>query len=380
MSRWIWQQPEWPLFRYDANRLSAALGHCHQLTGQLYRQLQHYGLDLGLTAQLETLIEEASQTSAIEGENCDRQRLRSSLARRLGLPHGGLPAETPTESGLADLLLDATGNPTAPLTAERLFGWHAALFPTGYAGLQRIAVGSWRTPQGDPMQVVSGAVGHEKVHYVAPPAAAVATEMDRLFLWWEATRPGNPTGGDYILRSAIAHYWLVAIHPFEDGNGRLARALADLALAQGEGVQKRCYSLSAAIMHRRANYYAVLDRTSRGHGDLDDWLGWYLQIHAQAVERSLQLIDQLAWGVRFWRSLTEVELNPRQRKVLGKLIERGPDGFEGGLTRRKYVAMTGAGEATAARDLAALVEAGVLVAQGRGRGVVYRLCEERGCP
>src|SRR5512133_36201 len=210
MSRWIWQQPQWPDFRYDSARLAAALGRCHQLTGQLYQQLQHYGLDLGLAAQLETLIEEASQTSAIEGESCDRQRLRSSLSRRLGLPHGGLPAETPAEGGLADLLLDATGNPTAPLTAERLFGWHAALFPTGYAGLHRIAVGSWRTPQGDPMQVVSGAIGRETVHYLAPPAAAVDTEMERLFTWWEATRPGSPASGDYILRSAVAHYWLVA--------------------------------------------------------------------------------------------------------------------------------------------------------------------------
>jgi len=373
MSQWIWQSTHWPAFRYDLAELTGPLSHSHQLLGQLYRQLLHFGLDLGLESQLDSLIEEAVQTSAIEGESCDRPRLRSSLARRLGLPSGGLPPETARESGLAEVLLDATGNLIAPLDAARLFGWHAALFPGGYSGLQRINVAVWRTPQGDPMQVVSGAVGHERVHYLAPPAERVAAEMARFFTWWEATRPS--TGGDFVLRSAIAHYWLVAIHPFEDGNGRIARALADLALAQGEGVQKRSYSISAAIMARRSDYYAVLDRTSRGDGGLDEWLAWYLEIHAAAVAASLQRIDRLGWGARVWQRLVALELNQRQRKVLAKLVARGPQGFEGGLTRRKYVAMTGAAEATAARDLAALVAAGVLAASGRGRSVVYALRE-----
>lgn len=374
MSQWIWQHPHWPNFRYDLAALANPLGRSHHLLGQLYGQLQHFGLDLGLATQLDALVDEAVQTSAIEGEACERQRLRSSLARRLGLPSGGLPGETPRESGLAELLLDATGNPTAPLTADRLLGWHAALFPGGFSGLHRINVAAWRTPAADPMQVVSGAIGREKVHYLAPPAEQVPAEMAQLFAWWETTRP-DQAGGDFILRSAIAHYWLVAIHPFEDGNGRIARALADLALTQGEGVQKRSYSISAAIMERRNDYYALLDRTSRGDGSLDEWLAWYLEIHAAAVTASLQRIDYLSWGARFWQRLGAVELNQRQRKVLTKLVKRGPGGFEGGLTRRKYVAMTGAAEATAARDLAALVEAGVLMAKGRGRGVVYEMRE-----
>ena len=374
MSQWIWQHPHWPEFRYDLAPLAGPLSRNHHLLGQLYRQLQHFGLDLGLATQLDALVDEAMNTSAIEGETCDRQRLRSSLARRLGLPSGGLPAETPRESGLAELLLDATGNPAAPLTAERLLGWHAALFPGGYSGLHRIQVAAWRPPAGDPMQVVSGPVGRERIHYQAPPAGQVPAEMEQLFAWWESTRPER-ANGDFILRSAIAHYWLVAIHPLEDGNGRIARALADLALAQGEGVQKRSYSISAAIMERRNDYYAILDRTSRGDGRLDEWLAWYLEIHAAAVMASLQRIDRLSWGARFWQRLGAVELNSRQRKVLTRLVERGPDGFEGGLTRRKYVAMTGAAEATAARDLAALVAAGVLVARGRGRSVVYEIHE-----
>jgi Fic family protein len=222
------------------------------------------------------------------------------------------------------------------------------------------------------MRVVSGPVGRERVHYVAPPADRVAEEMASLFNWWEATRPPDGTT-DFILRSGIVHYWFVAIHPFEDGNGRLARALADLALAQGEGRVKRCYSVSAAIMENREKYYAVLDRTSKGDGDLTEWLSWYLQIHARAVEGSLATMEKALWAARVWQNLGRLEINERQRKVIGKLIEKGPGGFEGGLTRRKYVALTRASEATAKRDLAELVSSGVLIPLGGGRSVSYQL-------
>jgi Fic family protein len=374
---WIWQQPDWPRFRFDVAALMGQATRSHQLLGQLYQQVKSLGLSLELAAQLEALTAEAVKTSAIEGEIEDPSRLRSSLAKRLGLPTGGLPAPGERENGLVDMLLDATGNTASPLTAERLFGWHHALFPHGYSGIHPLAVARWRRPERDPMRVVSGPVGREKVHYVAPPADRVAAEMANLFAWWEATRPPQGTV-DFILRSGIAHYWFVAIHPVEDGNGRLARALADLALAQGEGSAKRCYSVSAAIMENRAEYYAVLDRTSKSDGDLTEWLAWYLGIHSRAVEGSLAAMDKVLWAARIWQNLGRREVNDRQRKVIGKLIEKGPGGFEGGLTRRKYVAMTRASEATAKRDLAELVSAGVLVPHGSGRSVSYRLNPEMG--
>jgi Fic family protein len=372
MNHWIWQNPTWPQFRLNYERLVGPIGKSRQLLGQLCQQVKFLGLDLELETQLEALTLEAVKTSAIEGEIEDPNRLRSSLAKRLGLPTGGLPPARDRENGLIDMLLDATGKTEAPLTAQRLFGWHNALFPSGYSGLNAITVARYRLPEKDPMQIVSGPVGRERVHYVAPPADRVPDEMHNFFSWWEATRPpdGPP---DFLLRSGIVHYWFVAIHPFEDGNGRLARALADFALAQGEGSAKRCYSISAAIMENRDDYYAVLDRMSRGDGDLTEWLEWYLQIHAQAVEGSLEMMEKVVWASRMWQELARYELNERQRKVLGKLIDKGPAGFEGGLTRRKYVAMTRASEATARRDLAELVAAGLLIPYGGGRSAAYAL-------
>ena len=372
MDQWIWQKPEWPKFLFDYQQLLGPLGKSHQLLGQLYQQVKHLGLNLELEAQLEALTVEAVKTSEIEGEVEDPQRLRSSLANRLGLPTGGLPPVRQREQGLVDMLLDATGNTAAPLSEDRIFGWHNALFPSGFSGLHPIAVARYRPQEKDPMQIVSGPVGREQVHYIAPPAARVTDEMAKLFRWWEATRP--PDGAtDFLLRSGIVHYWFVAIHPFEDGNGRLARALADLALAQGEGTTKRCYSISAQIMENRDQYYRVLDRTSKGKGDLTEWLTWYLGIHAQAVTRSQDTLEKVSWTALVWQGLARHALNERQRKVLGKLIEKGPEMFEGGLTRRKYVAMTRTSEATARRDLAELVDAGLLIPYGSGRASAYKL-------
>lgn len=374
---WIWQKPNWPHFRFELEALVGLAARSHQLLGRLYQQVNSLGLTLELKAQLEALTVEAVKTSAIEGEIEDPSRLRSSLAKRLGLPTGGLPAPRERENGLVDMLMDATGNTKSTLTPERIFGWHNALFPHGYSGIHTIAVAQYRRPERDPMQVVSGAVGRERVHYVAPPADRVESEMASLLSWWEATLPPDGTI-DFILRSGIVHYWFVAIHPFEDGNGRIARALADLALAQGEGQTKRCYSVSAAIMENRERYYAVLDRTSKGGGDLTEWLAWYLQIHSQAIEGSLVTMETVLWAARVWQNLGRRNLNERQRKVIGKLIEKGPGGFEGGLTRRKYVSITRASEATAKRDLTELVSAGVLIPHGGGRSVSYQLNPEMG--
>jgi Fic family protein len=378
MDHWIWQNPGWPQFRFNSEALLGLVAKSHQLLGQLYQQVMSLGLNLELEAHLDALTIEAVKTSAIEGEIEDPHRLRSSLANRLGLPTGGLPPARNRENGLVDMLLDATGNTASPLNAERLFSWHNALFPQGYSGIYRITVARYRPTERDPMRILSGPAGHERVHYVAPPAERVPGEMEKFFSWWEATRPFPCQTTNFLLRSGIVHYWFVAIHPFEDGNGRIARALADLALAQGEGKAKRCYSVSAAIMENRDNYYAVLDRTSKGDGDLTEWLTWYLQIHANAVANSLVAMEKVLWTARIWQSLGRLPLNERQRKVIGKLIEKGPGGFEGGLTRRKYVAMTRASEATAKRDLAELVSAGVLIPYGSGRSAAYQLKPEIG--
>jgi Fic family protein len=372
MSHWIWQQAAWADFQIDYAGLLPRLGRNHRLLGRLYQQLEYLGLDLGLKTQVEALTMEAVETSAIEGVSQDRQRIHSSLAKRLGLPAGGLPEARERENALVDMLLDATGNIDAAMDEERLCGWHHALFPSGYSGLHRIAVARYRPPERDPMRIVSGAAGRERTHYLAPPADQVPAEMNRFFAWWEATRPG--TGGmDFILRSGIVHYWFVAVHPFEDGNGRIARALADLALAQGEGTAKRSYSISAAIMNCRENYYKVLDKTSRGAGDLTEWLDWYLDIHAAALEKSKAAMDQVLWAGRVWRQALARHLNQRQRKVMAKLIEKGAGGFTGGLTRGKYIAMSRTSPATAARDLAEMVGAGLLVPFGSGRASAYQL-------
>lgn len=369
MTQYIWQHSHWPNFTFDSNRLLLPLGRCHYLQGQLIQQVSSLGLDLELATQLEALTQETVKTAEIEGELYHPETVRSSIANRLGLPTAGLPTATRQVDGLVDVLLDATDLNKQTLSPERLMAWHAALFPTGRSGLYKIEAGKWRSHE---MQIVSGRHGREKVHYVAPPPENLDQEMQRFFTWWEQSQPQH-NQVDAILRAGIAHYWFVAIHPFDDGNGRIARALSDMALAQSEGAAKRCYSLSALMMEVRDGYYEVLEQTSRGRGDITDWLCWFLDRHEQAMRHSQQTIRKVLGIAHFWHNVSNISLNDRQRKVVKKLLEAGQDGFVGGLTAKKHQGMIKASRATLARDLADLVDKKILIASGEKRGTKYEL-------
>ncbi len=367
MIRYIWQSPSWPDFRWDAEKLLAPLGECRRLQGRLLHAVAALGVSLGTEAQAEILTEETITTAAIEGEQFDLKAVRSSVARRLGIPVAGLPVDRHVD-GLVAVLVDATQTCDEPLTAERLRGWQASLFPTGYSGLHRIRVGQWRGKE--PMRVVSGPVGRETVHFEAPPAERIDEEMTRFLAWWDESK-GTMEG---LLRAAVAHFRFVTIHPFEDGNGRLARALTDMAIAQDDRQRMRSYSLSSQIMAEREAYYEVLERCQKGDGDITEWLLWFLGALARAITRSEMLLSVVLDKAAFWRQHGHLPLTERQRKVLNRLLDAGRGGFEGGLTTRKYASMAAVSRATAFREISQLVEWGAITqAVGKGRSVRYDL-------
>jgi Fic family protein len=272
--------------------------------------------------------------------------------------------------GMVDILMDATMNHEKALTADRLFSWHAALFPTGFSGLRRIQIADWRDDREGPMRVVSGPIGREKVHYVALPANRLKSEMKKFFHWWEKSRDEV----DGILRAGVAHLWFVAVHPFDDGNGRIARTLTDMALAQDENLSTRFYSLSSQIMSEREFYYEVLEHTNRGNVDITEWLKWFLECMSRAILRSNELLSNIMQKARFWKRYAQTDLNDRQRKAINRLLEAGPGGFEGGMTNRKYAGMTHISRATAQRELGDLVTKGILRPNpGGGRSASYDL-------
>jgi Fic family protein len=357
---WIWQQPDWPGFRWDEAHLASLLARARLAQGKVIGAARLLDANLTLEAVAAILVEDSLTTSAIEGERLDPDAVRSSVARRLGLPTAGLPAPPRAVDGLIDLLLDATRRHDVPLSAERLFGWQAALFPTGYSGLHAIRVGALRG--NEPMQVVSGGIGKEKVHFIAPPRNGLEAEVDRFLAWFNAC----PTGLDGLVRAGLAHLWFVTLHPFEDGNGRLARAITDMALAQDERQPMRLFSLSAQIQRERAGYYDILERTQRDGLDVTEWLAWFLtQVEAAATAAEQTVANTLA-KARFWLRHQATDLNERQRKVLNRLLDARPDGFEGGINTRKYMGLTKTSRATAYRELADLVEKGCLRPTGKG--------------
>jgi Fic family protein len=367
MPQYVWQLPDWPNLYWQSERLLIPLGRARLAQGKLLSQAMAFGFDLGQKAQAEVLTEEAVKTAAIEGEMLDRNSVRSSVAQRLGLPTAGLPAVPRHIEGLVEVLLDATLNYQALLTDERLKGWQAALFPTGYSGLHRIRVGEWRG-KGEPMQVVSGPVGREIIYYEAPPGDQVEAEMERFLAWW-----GESSGAiDGLLRAGMAHFRFVTVHPFEDGNGRLARALTDMALAQDENIPARFYSFSSQIMAEREAYYTVLEQTQKSGGDITAWLEWFLGCFERAVGQSEELLAGVLLKSRFWQRHAGVSLTDRQRKVLNRFLDSGPGGFEGGMTTRKYAGLAGVSKPTAQRELADLLERGLLRSNpGGGRSTSY---------
>ncbi|HEX6398154.1 MAG TPA: Fic family protein, partial [Steroidobacteraceae bacterium] len=323
--------------------------------------------DANLNAQVEVLTREGVATSAIEGESVDAGAVRSSLARRLGLPTAGLPPAPRHVEGLVDVMLEATREPARPLTLEQLCAWQAALFPTGRSGLHEIRVGELR---GDaPMQIVSGPVGRERVHYEAPPRERLEADMKRFLAWFNAP----PAELDGLLRAGIAHAWFELVHPFEDGNGRVGRALLDRALAQDERRENRLYSLSARIESQRDAYYEALGELSRGGLDCTPWLRWFLVQVEAAAQTTEGTVRHVLRKARFWLTHSAKALGERQKKALNAMLDAGPEGFVGGMTNKKYAHLTKSSPATAQRDLAQLVELGCLLVEGAGRGVRYVL-------
>lgn len=364
---YVWQSKKWPNLTWQDDKLSILLGKCRFAQGQLLARIQTLGMDLGREAQAEILVTEAVKTSAIEGTVIDPHSVRSSVARRLGLPFAGLPPSDRYIDGMVDVLLDATTHYSKPLTAERLKGWQAALFPLGFSGMHRVRMGKWRV---SPMQVLSGPVGRERVHYKAPPHAKIEKEMGAFLSWWKKSF-GKMDG---LIRAGVAHFYFVTIHPFDDGNGRIARAITDMALAQDEKRDQRFYSLSSQIMTERNAYYRVLESSQKGTLDITDWLLWFLECSALAIQNSTTTIATVLGKSMFWQKFAVVPMSDRQRKVVNRLLDAGPDGFEGGLTTRKYVGMTKCSRATAFREITDLVEKGILKQnEGAGRSVSYGL-------
>ncbi|MGC1302601.1 MAG: Fic family protein [Caulobacteraceae bacterium] len=348
---YVWERPDWPKFEWDDGALIEPLAAARLNQGRLLGRMQGLGFDLQLEAQLQALTEDVLKSSEIEGDLLDPAGVRSSLARRLGVPEAAAtPADRRTE-GVVEMMLDATRNFDAPLTAGRLFGWQAALFPTGYSGLARIKVGGWRDDADGPMQVVSSDLGRERVHYQAPPAARVADDM-AAFLDWFAARPTT----DGLLRAGLTHLWFVTIHPFEDGNGRIARAIADQALAQSEGSPQRFYSMSSQIRRERADYYAMLERTQKGGLDVTGWLQWFLACFNRAIDGAEAGRAGVLHKAEFWRTHERVAMSGRQRAILNRYL----DGFEGHLTARKWAILGKCSPASAQRDIADLLGKGVL--------------------
>jgi Fic family protein len=364
--RYIWQLPDWPHFTYDSAALASPLAQVHRAQGQLMGRMAELGLAQREQATLQVLTQEVIKTSEIEGERLNLDAVRSSIARKLGMDIGALAPSDRHVDGVVDVVLDATRNFDQSLSAERLFGWHAALFPTGYSGRMRITVAAWRTDTSGPMEVVSGAVGRETVHFTAPPADILSAQTNAYLQWFNAA----PVG-DALIKAGLAHLWLVTLHPFDDGNGRISRAVGDMALARAEGTGQRFYSFSAQIQRERKDYYDQLEATQKGPLDVTPWLNWFLGCLLRAVQGADTTLAGVLDKVRFWQRWADTPMNERQTKVLNRVL----DGFEGKLTNAKWTAIGKCSPDTALRDINDLLARGVLRRlEGGGRSTGYELC------
>lgn len=367
MSGYIHAQEDWPRFRWNRESLSGLLASVRHEQGRLLGRMEALGFKLRQEAVLRTLTEDVLKSSEIEGEKLDAEQVRSSIARRLGMDIGGLKTVDRNVEGVVEMMLDATRHYDQPLTAERLFAWHASLFPTGRTGMRRIRVGAWRDDSGDPMQVVSGPMGKERVHFEAPAATRLDPEMGAFLDWFN----GN-SEGDWVVKAALAHLWFVTIHPFEDGNGRIARAIADMALARSEQSSQRFYSMSAQIRQERADYYDILERTQKATMDITPWMDWFLQCLGRAIDGAEATLGTVLSKARFWETFGDALLNERQRLVVNRLL----DDFEGKLTTTKYGKLAKCSHDTALRDIVALVERGIVVRNPEGgRSTSYSLAK-----
>ncbi|MCA6121232.1 Fic family protein [Bradyrhizobium sp. WSM 1704] len=365
MSQYIHQLPDWPHFSWDTDALAKQLAAVRLRQGRLIGRMQALGFPQQEEAVLTTLTEEVLKSSEIEGEQLDKHAVRSSLARRLGMDAGALPSADRNVEGVVEMMLDATQKFKGELTAERLFGWHASLFPTGRSNMKKIAVGTWRDASAGPMQVVSGDYGRERVHYEAPAADKLEAEMIAFLDWYNSEEKIDP-----VIKAAIAHLWFVTIHPFEDGNGRIARAIADMSLARSEGIPQRFYSMSAQIRLERKTYYDMLESTQKGDLNVTRWLEWFLDCLDRAFTGAETILAAVLEKADFWKRHAAAQINDRQRDMLNHLL----DGFEGKLTSSKWAKIEKCSPDTALRDIQGLVDQGILTKdQGGGRSTSYSL-------
>ena len=349
--RYLWEHQEWPVLTWDENNLYNVIATVAHEQGRIQGKMEALGFDLRNEAHLITCTEDVVRSSEIEGEHLDSDQVRSSVARRLGLEVGGLVQASQQVEGVVEMMLDVTEKYDETLNEERLFSWHSALFPSGFTGVGIIKVGCWRDDRDGPMQVVSGAIGQEKVHYEAVPASRIEVEMSRFLYWFENPKELHP-----LLVAGLAHLWFLTIHPFEDGNGRVARAIADMALARSEQYKQRFYSMSSQICTDRNDYYQVLEVTQRSSVDITGWMDWFLHCLLRSIKRSDETLNTVFKKARFWARFAQESLNSRQIKVMNKLL----DGFRGKLTSSKWAKIANCSQDTASRDINDLIERGSL--------------------
>lgn len=361
---YIYNDKNWPHFKWDVSLIDPRLSLLRYKQGKLLGRMESLGFDLQNEAILKTLTQDVVKSSEIEGEILDTEQVRSSIARRLGVEVGGAPINQSVE-GIVEMMLDAVKKFDDFLTEARLFRWHASLFPTGYSGMSEILVGKWRNDRHGPMQVISGPFGKEKIHFQAPPAQALNHEMLGFLKWFNEEEKL-----DLVLKAGIAHFWFVTIHPFDDGNGRIARTLTDMLLARSENSSQRFYSFSAQIQRERNQYYDVLERTQKGTIDITFWLEWFLQCLERAIEGAQDSLATVLLKAKFWEKHLNSSFNERQRKVLNLLLDK----FQGNLTSSKWAKITKCSQDTAHRDIIDLIKKGILNKTAEsGRSTNYKL-------
>jgi Fic family protein len=373
IGKYIHERPEWPQFRWKDESLAALLADVRHRQGRLLGRMEALGFSLREEAVLRTLTEDVIKSSEIEGEKLHPETVRSSIARRLGMDVGGLKPTDRNVEGVVEMMLDATRNYDQPLTEERVLAWHASLFPTGRSNMRRIRVGLWRDDKDGPMDVVSGPVGRERIHFRAPAAARLDEEMARFLEWFNNVFADRPEI-DPVLKAGMAHLWFVTIHPLADGNGRIARAIADLWLARSENSSQRFYSMSAQIREEHKNYYEILEETQRDGMDITPWLNWFLGCLGRAIDGAEILLESVLVKARFWDAIGETPVNERQRRILNRLL----NGFKGKLTSSKWANLTKQSQDTAHRDIVDLVNKGILARGSEGgRSTSYTLVHPR---
>ena len=366
---YIHERKEWPAFEWDREKLTDPLAEARHLQGRLLGRMEALGFKLREEATLQTLTQDVVKTSAIEGEKLDTDQVRSSIARRLGMDIGAAPQIDRNVEGIVEMMLDATRKYEAPLTAERLFGWHASLFPTGRSGMGRITVGGWRGEGSGAMQVISGPYGRERIHYEAPAFNRLEMETARFIKWFNAS-----PGSDPLIKSALAHFWFVTIHPFDDGNGRIARAIADMTLARAERSPQRFYSMSSQIQRERKGYYDVLESCQKGSLDITPWIEWFLNCFKRAIAASDGTLESVLVKARFWKAHEGEEFNDRQKEIIDRLL----DGFDGKFTSSQWAKLTKCSQDSALRDINDLLNRRILKKdEAGGRSTSYGLVQTK---